>query len=160
MAESTQILLVEPEPMLRRTVAMTARSLGLSQVHEAASIEAARRMLRARAFHGAVIAVDCVGRGGERRYDLSLVDELRAGGAANGTIPIAIMAEQATAELLHELRDRRISRVILKPFRAKVLLERSSSSAPPANRGPAFPSARPEPAFILFSLHRHPHGLV
>ncbi|QYG03217.1 MULTISPECIES: response regulator [Massilia] len=123
MAESTQILLVEPEPMLRRTVAMTARSLGLSQVHEAASIEAARRMLRARAFHGAVIAVDCVGRGGERRYDLSLVDELRAGGAANGTIPIAIMAEQATAELLHELRDRRISRGILKPFRAKVLLE-------------------------------------
>jgi CheY-like chemotaxis protein len=80
-------------------------------------------MLRVRAFHGAVIAVDCVGRGGERRYDLSLVDELRAGGAANGTIPIAIMAEQATAELLHELRDRRISRVILKPFRAKVLLE-------------------------------------
>ena len=32
----THILLVEPETMLRRTVAMTARSLGMSQVHEAA----------------------------------------------------------------------------------------------------------------------------
>lgn len=123
MAESTHILLVEPEAMLRRTVAMTARSLGLSQVHEAASAEAARRMLRARAFHGAVIAVECLGSGDARRYDLRLVDELRAGSPANQAIPVAIMAQQATAELLHELRDRNISRVILKPFRAKVLLE-------------------------------------
>lgn len=118
------ILLVEPETLLRRTVAMTARSLDLGQVHEATGTDVALRMLRTRAFHGAVVAVDCVGSGGQRRYDLSLVDRMRDADAAAGrTMPIAIMTGEASPELLRELRDRRISRVILKPFRAKVLLE-------------------------------------
>jgi CheY-like chemotaxis protein len=38
-------------------------------------------------------------------------------------MPIAIMADRATAELVKELQGRGINRVILKPFRAKVLLE-------------------------------------
>ena len=118
------ILLVEPEALLRRTVSMTARSLGMSQVHEAATPGVAMRMVRQRRFNGAVIAVECVGSGTERRYDLSLIDELRAADAPGGRpMPIAILADQATPTLLAELRDRRISRVILKPFRAKVLLE-------------------------------------
>lgn len=117
------ILLMEPETLLRRTVALTARGLGLGQVHEAASNEAALRLLRSRTFHGAVIAVECLGSGGERRYDLGMVDRLRGDAAAGHAMPIAIMAEQATPGLLAELRDRQISRVILKPFRAKVLLE-------------------------------------
>jgi hypothetical protein len=33
------------------------------------------------------------------------------------------MADQATPELVKELQGRKISRLILKPFRAKVLLE-------------------------------------
>ena len=119
----SHILLVEPEPMLRRTVVMTARSLGLSQVHEAASNDAALRMLRSRTFHGDVVAVNCIGSGADRQYDLGLIDRLRADDKPGQTMPIAIMAEQATAELLGALRDRNISRVILKPFRAKVLLE-------------------------------------
>ena len=118
----SHILLVEPEPMLRRTVVMTARSLGLSQVHEAASNEAALRLLRSRSFHGAVVAVNCIGSGADRQYDLGLIDRLRADDPGK-TMPIAIMAEQATAELLGALRERNISRVILKPFRARVLLE-------------------------------------
>lgn len=123
MAEQTHILLVEPEPMLRRTVVMTARSMGMSQVHEAADNAAALRMLNVRKYQGAVVAVGCVGSGADQRYDLGLVDLLRASVKPGQTMPIAIMAEQATAELLSELRDRQISRVILKPFRAKVLLE-------------------------------------
>lgn len=123
LRDPAHILLVEPEPMLRRTVAMTARSLGISQVHEAASNDAALRMLRTRTYHGAVVAVNCVGNGNERRYDLGLIDLLRAGVDPGQGMPIAIMTDQATPQLLGELRDRRISRVILKPFRAKVLLE-------------------------------------
>ena len=119
----SHILLVEPEPLLRRTVAMTARSLGISQVHEAASTDAALRMLRARKYHGAVVAVGCVGSGQDRHYDLGLIDQLRAGGDLGQGMPIAIMTEQATPELLKALRERHISRVILKPFRARVLLE-------------------------------------
>jgi len=124
MPETMHILLVEPETLLRRTVSMTARSLGMSQVHEAASTDVALRMARQRTFHGAVIAVECVGSGAGRRYDLGLIDELRAAESETGRpMPIAILADQATPTLLAELRERRISRVILKPFRAKVLLE-------------------------------------
>jgi len=124
MTEPKHILLVEPEALLRRTVALTARSLNLSQVHEAAGPDAALRMLKSRPFQGAVIAVDCVGGRGERRYDLRLVDLVRDGeSGSSAAMPIAIMTAEATAELLGELRERRISRVILKPFRAKVLLE-------------------------------------
>jgi CheY-like chemotaxis protein len=121
-AGGRHFLLVEPETLLRRTVAMTARSLNLGQVHEAAGDAEALRMLRSRSFNGAVVAVDCIGSGSGKRYDLDLVDRIRA---ADGKqpIPIAIMTAEASAELLGELRDRRIARVILKPFRAKVLLE-------------------------------------
>lgn len=124
MAANMHILLVEPEALLRRTVSMTARSLGMGQVHEAATNDLALRMVRQRRFNGAVIAVECVGSGTRRHYDLSLIDQLRADEAPNGrALPIAILADQATPELLAELRERRISRVILKPFRARVLLE-------------------------------------
>jgi DNA-binding NtrC family response regulator len=118
------MLLVEPETLLRRTVSLTARTLGLGDVHEAASIDAARRMLEQRSFDGAVIAVDCVESEGQRRYDMTLVEQVREGlTLSDAGMPIAIMADQATPELVRELQGRNISRLILKPFRAKVLLE-------------------------------------
>jgi len=121
---SLHMLLVEPETLLRRTVSLTARSLGLGMVHEAASVEAARRLLGQRHFDGAVIAVECVESEGERRYDMTLVELIRQGlTISDADMPIAIMADRATAELVKELQGRGISRVILKPFRAKVLLE-------------------------------------
>ena len=93
-------------------------------MHEAASPAVALHMARQRRFHGAVIAVECNGIGAGRRYDLDLIDQLRAAEPSGGRgMPIAILADQATPDLLAELRERRISRVILKPFRAKVLLE-------------------------------------
>lgn len=118
------MLLVEPEPLLRRTVSLTARTLGLGDVHEAASVDTARRLLGERRFNGAVIAVECVERDGERHYDMTLVEQVRQGlTISDADMPIAIMADRATPELVQALQGRSIRRVILKPFRAKVLLE-------------------------------------
>lgn len=118
-----QMLLVEPEALLRRTVSLTARTLGLGQIHEAASAAMAERMLREQNFHGAVIAINC-DRPEGCGYDLALLDQVRYGMSASARdIPIAIMADNATAELMRELRQRQVSRVILKPFRARVLLD-------------------------------------
>jgi CheY-like chemotaxis protein len=134
MPDTLHFLLVEPETLLRRTVAMTARSLNLGQVHEAADNNLALRMLKTRKFDGIVVAVDCVGNGGERRYDLDLIDRLREGEPADARpTPVAIMTAEASAGLLAALRDRRISRVILKPFRAKVLLDTIAGFSPPRN---------------------------
>jgi CheY-like chemotaxis protein len=122
-SRNLDMLLVEEQSLLRKTVSLTARSLGLGTVHEAATFQSAERMLRERAFNGAVISIDC-GADGDCMYNLSLLDKVRNGMSASpATIPIAVMVDQATAELLYELRERQVSRVILKPFRAKILLE-------------------------------------
>jgi CheY-like chemotaxis protein len=117
------MLLVEEQTLLRRTVSLTARSLGLGTIHEAANLQAAERLLREHAFHGAVISIDCGAQPG-CVYNLALLDAVREGlSASDKAIPIAVMTQSATAQLLAELRERQVSRVILKPFRAKVLLD-------------------------------------
>jgi CheY-like chemotaxis protein len=122
-SKNLNMLLVEEQPLLRKTVSMTARSLGLGTVHEAATVQSAERMLRERAFQGAVISIDCGAQGG-CHYTLELLDKVRNGlSASDASIPIAVMVDQATADLMRELRERHVSRVILKPFRAKILLE-------------------------------------
>lgn len=120
------VLLVEPQAMLRRTVALTARSLGMAQIHEAASIALARQILRQRPFDGAIIAVD----DGDAVHDLGLLDQVRGGDTASSPqMPIAVMADNCTGEQLVQLKERQVARVIVKPFRAKVLLEALASLA-------------------------------
>ncbi|NVM74252.1 DNA-binding NtrC family response regulator [Duganella sp. SG902] len=123
MAEASprqlDMLLVEEQNLLRKTVSLTARSLGMGTVHEAANLQTAERLLRERAFHGAVISIDCGGV-----HNFALVDKVRNGlSASQADIPIAVMVDQATTDLMKELKERRVTRVILKPFRAKILLE-------------------------------------
>ncbi len=121
-AGKMDMLLVEPETLLRRTVALTARSLGMAQVHEAASTAQAQRLLKAQAFHGVVIAIDATP--GDAVGPLDLVDELRRGGTRSApSVPIAVMVEQCDAALLMALRERGVARIILKPFRARELLD-------------------------------------
>lgn len=130
-AKHLNMLLVEEQNLLRKTVSLTARSLGLGTVHEAATLQAAERMLRERAFQGAVISIDC-GAQGDCHYNLALLDKVRNGlSASPATIPIAVMVDQATAELMRELRERQVTRVILKPFRAKILLEAFAQMSSP-----------------------------
>ena len=57
-------------------------------------------------------------------YNLTLLDKVRGGmSASDCKIPIAVMVDRATTELLNELRNREVNRVILKPFRAKILID-------------------------------------
>lgn len=103
----------------------TLRDLLLEELN--GSAEAAERLLRERSFQGAVISIDCVTIPG-CEYNLTLLDRVRHGMyASDSAIPIAVMAEHATAELLQDLRARNVNRVILKPFRAKVLLDAFAS---------------------------------
>jgi hypothetical protein len=51
------LLLIEPDYMLRRTVALTARSLDVGEVHEAGSFEVAARLLDHTRFDGLIVAL-------------------------------------------------------------------------------------------------------
>jgi len=100
-------------------VALTARSLGMAQVQEAASLALARQMLREQPFDGALIAIDA----GDA-FDLSLLDQVRQGASASrADIPLAVLAARCDDALLAALRQRGIERIVLKPFRARTLLE-------------------------------------
>ncbi|MGB9992032.1 response regulator [Pseudoduganella rhizocola] len=113
------MLLMEPEDMLRRTVSLTARSLGMAEIHEAASPALARQMLKEQRFQGLVLAIDCGGI-----HDFSLLDQVRQGKTASApAIPIAVLAERCDVALIAALRERDVSRIILKPFRARVVLD-------------------------------------
>jgi CheY-like chemotaxis protein len=140
------MLLMEPEDMLRRTVSLTARSLGMAEIHEAASPALARQMLREQRFHGLVIAIDC-----GAVHDFSLLDQVRQGKTASSpAIPIAVLAERCDAPLIAALRERDVNRVILKPFRARVLLDAFAAlgvvanalATPPTSAAAELPDAR------------------
>jgi len=118
-----QMLLVESEPLLRRTVVLTARTLGIGNVYEAGNASAAKRLLEEQTFQGAVISLDF----GHRQialYDLELLDQVRGGKTASASrMPIAVMADSCDSALLQALRERNVNRVILKPFRARILID-------------------------------------
>jgi DNA-binding NarL/FixJ family response regulator len=127
------MLLVEPADVLRRTVALTARSLGMEAVDEAATVQQAGRLLRERRYAGAIIAIDSDGQ-----LDVSLLEQVRQGRSASGAaMPIAVLAAQADPGFVEALRGLDVRRVILKPFRARVLLETfaamGAGAPPPAS---------------------------
>ncbi len=121
---SVDMLLLEPSTLLRRTVSLTARSLALGEVHEAASEATAMRLLYGKLFHGAVFAITPQSADDAAPPELALIDTIRTGySASRRDIPIVVMLEYVTPELLAALRQRQVSRVIVKPFRARDLLD-------------------------------------
>ncbi|MCW5623384.1 MAG: response regulator [Burkholderiales bacterium] len=111
------LLLFEPETLLRRTVAMTARSMGLAQVHEAATYEAALQLAREHTFAGLMLAIDEEGRG------MGLVAQVRDGSTACATqMPVGVLVSQCDGALLDRLKEAHVKSVTLKPFRVRTLL--------------------------------------
>lgn len=138
--QSVDLLLVEPVALLRRTVCLTARQLGLGDVHEAANDASALKLLYGKRFHGAIIALDkpvVPKAAAETSEDgkplpeapavcqqLKLIDAVRSGlSACSRDMPIAVMVEELTPQLVAELTERDVERVILKPIRARELLD-------------------------------------
>jgi len=118
-----QVLLVEPEHLLRRTVALTVRSLGTAEITEAATYPAAHALCARRSFDAAVIALEWpLSQEGHR--GLTLVQQIRAGDSAcPSSVPIAALVESCTAETLQLLRSCGIARILIKPFRVRDVID-------------------------------------
>ncbi|HEU4776678.1 MAG TPA: response regulator [Telluria sp.] len=143
MAEPTSLspnmLLVEPVTLLRRTVSLTARTMNVARVHEAASCAQAVRLLKEQVFDGAVIAIE---PGAGQAELLALLDRVRGGDSlSKAGIPIAVMLEHCDAAMLAALQARGVSRILLKPFKARNLLDTFSvfvTPLPPQAGRPLF----------------------
>jgi CheY-like chemotaxis protein len=120
------MLIVEPHFVLRRTVAVLARDLGLVTVQEASSHAAAEKLLQESRFDAMLIALD------ERGEALELLRQLRAGSTVQVTdLPVAATATLCDVELALRLKQLDVSRLLIKPFKVRDMLGAITALATP-----------------------------
>lgn len=116
-ANQKQLLLLEPDAMVRHTVAMTARSIGLAEIHEAARRESAWEKVRRNKFNGFLLAL------GSDKLELDIVSEIRAGKTPSSPgANVAVLVDQCDQELLQTLRLVGVDQIVVRPFKVKTLL--------------------------------------
>lgn len=129
-AAAFNVLLVEPVDLLRRTVSMTLRSLGTADVTEAPTYPTGHQLCNRRRFDGVVVALDWP-HAGEDQKGLTLIQQIRAGDCiCPPTTPIAVLVDSCNTELLHVLRSCAITRILIKPFRVRDVIDTIDAMRP------------------------------
>jgi len=128
-ARRPTLLLIEPDYLMRRAVALTARDLGIGEIHETNGYEAAARLLDRTRFDGLLVDL---GEPGRSEPALALIERVRLGTThcASGA-PIAVMAENLDAGCVAILREFKVARILVKPAKVKTLLEALMAIAAP-----------------------------
>lgn len=125
-ARHLPILLLEPSALLRQTVALTAISIGAGSVWQASNTRTAQEMLKTQRFAGVVVAIDA--RDDCDDDALSMIESIRAGKLASpADIPVYLLVDSCSESLLARLSPLNIQRILIKPFKARVLIETLSS---------------------------------
>lgn len=109
-----QVLLIEPDGLVRGTVASVCRELQLVRLHQATSIAQGEKWMQSNVDHGLLLSL------AERDAALALLTRLRAGELrCEVDIPVAVMAASADAELVVRLKELDVRRLLLQPFRLR-----------------------------------------
>lgn len=113
-----RILLVEPQFVLRRTMVMVARDLGIVDFHEASNVGRARALLAADAFDGLVLDLQ------EGLAAMELLKDLRQGKFATPQDARVYVLAAATEALDDRgLESLGVARMLRKPVRISALLD-------------------------------------
>lgn len=113
-AAAPQILLIDPDRLVRSTVAAVCRELGLAQVHQAASVAVGEQMLQAMDFDAWLVSL------AEAETATDLIARLRSGsGGGDPRLPVAVMAASADRETVERLRALEVRRLLLQPFKIR-----------------------------------------
>lgn len=112
------LLLVEPQSLIRSTAASVARQLQLPHIDETSSVDAATQRLERNRYDGLLLSLQ------EREHALALLERLRAGELATpAAVPVVVMSADCNTELALLLKQHQVSRLVLTPFKVKTLLE-------------------------------------
>jgi hypothetical protein len=128
------LLLVEPQFLLRRTVAAVARDMRLADPKELTSIEQAEALVAIQPFDALFLSLD------EEDAALALMVLVRSGGTrCAADIPIAVTAAACGTPLALRLKELDVRRLLLRPFKVKGVLDAIAAlrPAPPENRATA-----------------------
>ena len=113
-----RILLVEPQFVLRRTMVMVARDLGMVDFQEASSVGRARALLATEAYEGVVLDLQ------EGPQALELLGELRQGRFATPRdARVVVLAGGGSPVDAERLQGLDVARVLGKPVRISELLD-------------------------------------
>ncbi len=119
-----RFLLIEQSLVMRQTIALTAGSLRIGEVHQSGSVALALPMLESTPFDGIVMAVDQDGEETARASDYALLARIRDGRTASkANLPIVVLTAACDASFVSTMRALNIERILVKPFRARTLLE-------------------------------------
>jgi hypothetical protein len=117
-APPIKLLLVEPQFLLRRTVAAVARDMRLADPKEVTTIEHAESLVSLHAYDALFLSMD------EENAALELMRRVRDGGSKCAAgIPIAVTAAACDTPLALRLKHLEVRRLILRPFKVKGVLD-------------------------------------
>jgi CheY-like chemotaxis protein len=109
-----QVLLIEPDGLVRGTVASVCRELQLVRLQQVTSIAQGEKWMQSNVDHGLLLSL------AERDAALALLTRLRAGELrCEADIPVAVMVASADAELVVRLKELDVRRLLLQPFRLR-----------------------------------------
>ncbi len=119
------LLLVEPQFLLRRTVAAVARDMRLADPKELTSIEQAEALVAIQPFDALFLSLD------EEDAALALMGLVRRGGTrCAADIPIAVTAAACGTPLALRLKELDVRRLLLRPFKVKGVLDAIAALRP------------------------------
>ena len=125
VAPPIELLLVEPQFLLRRTVAAVARDMRLANPRELTSIEQAQSLVAIKAFDALFLSLD------EESAALELMSRVRNGGTrCAADVPIAVTAATCSAPMALRLKELDVRRLILRPFKVKGVLDAIAALRP------------------------------
>jgi DNA-binding NarL/FixJ family response regulator len=127
-----QVLLIEPDGLVRGTVASVCRDLQLAQVHQALSAAEGEQWLKAHRPTAVLLSLT------EGTPALDLLARLRAGGfACPPQLPVVAMARSSNASLVLRLKELEVRRLLLQPFRLRDVIHTLEQVCQPATATPA-----------------------
>ena len=114
VAGRPQVLLIEPDGLVRGTVASVCRELQLVRLRQATSIAQGEKWMQGNVGHGLLLSL------AEGDAALDLLARLRAGElSCEPGIPVVVMVAHADAELVARLKELDVRRLLLQPFRLR-----------------------------------------
>ncbi|WP_288253581.1 hypothetical protein [uncultured Hydrogenophaga sp.] len=105
-----QLLLIEPDRMVRSSVTSVCRGMDLAQVHQAATLAIGQQMLQAQRMDAVLASL------AEGEAALALLARLRE---SHPRMQMAVMAASANAAIVQQLKALGIRRLLLQPFKIR-----------------------------------------
>ena len=144
-----RILLVEPQFVLRRTMVMVARDLGMVDFQEASSVGRARALLATDAYEGVVLDLQ------EGPQALELLSELRQGRFATPRdTRVVVLAGGGSQVDTERLQGLGVARVLGKPVRISDVAEVVWQAANDTSKRLRFAAGAEVVKFLIFYLAR------